>query len=175
MVYFPKIEEIKMFRTKLGIKQVELAKAVDVTANMITQIESGRAKPSAENYAKIFEYLYRKSDENEMKLEKIWATPVISLNPNQTAQDAKEKFDNKDLDIDCLPVLMNEKYLLGKITKTNLEDLLKKTNKKPSEIMIKDILEESPTTAPYDTPKTWITKFLQNRNECVLVTKNGKV
>ena len=41
--------------------------------------------------------------------------------------------------------------------------------------MINDILEESPPTFPHDTPKTWIRPFLQIRNNCVLVTKYGKI
>lgn len=175
MTYLPKIAEIGMFRKKLGITRTELAKAIHVTSNMITQIESGRANPSAENYAKILKYLYKKSDENEMKLEEIMATPIIHLNPNQTAQDANKIFDDKGQDIDCLPVLLNDKHLVGKITRNYLEELLKKTNKKPIDFMIKDILEESPPTTPHDTPKTWITKFIQSHKDCVLVTKNGKI
>ena len=49
MSYFPKFDEIKEFRTKLEITQGELAKEIGVSTNMITQIETGRAKPSAEN------------------------------------------------------------------------------------------------------------------------------
>ena len=65
MSYIPKIEEIKKFRIRLGIKQNELAKAVGVTTNMISQIETDRANPSAENFKKIIEYFYQKSDEHE--------------------------------------------------------------------------------------------------------------
>ena len=52
MSYFPKFDEIKEFRIKLQITQSELAKIIGVSTNMITQIETGRAKPSAENYKK---------------------------------------------------------------------------------------------------------------------------
>jgi len=176
MSYLPKIEEIKEFRIKLGIKQSEIAKAIGVSTNMIAQIETKRAKPSAENYKKIFEYLYNKSDENEIKLGEIMAMPIISLRPGQTAQDAKEIFDGTE-DIDLLPVLTNDEdgHLLGKITKKVLDDYLKKSSREAYQIIIKDILEESPPTMPHDTPKTWIRKFLQVKNNCVLVTKDGKI
>ena len=175
MSYFPKPEEIKRFRIDLRIKQNELARVVGVTTNMITQIETGRAKPSADKYVKIFEYLYKKSDENEVKLEEIWATPIKSIKPTQTVQDAKEILDDEKLDIDCLPVIDKDGHLYGKITKKGLDDLFKKTSRKADAIIIKDILEESPPTASYDTPKTWIKMFIQNRNTCVLVTKYGKL
>ena len=176
MSYFPKFDEIKEFRTKLEITQGELAKEIGVSTNMITQIETGRAKPSAENYKRIFEHLYQKSDEREIKLEEIWATPLIFLTPGQTAQNAKEIFDGTE-DIDLLPVLTNDndRHLLGKITKKSLEEYLKKQNRNPNDIMINDILEESPPTVPHDTPKTWIRPFIQIKNNCVLVTKHGKI
>ena len=71
MSYIPKIKEIKKFRLRLGVEQKELAKAVGISTNMISQIETGRANPSAENFKKIIEYFYQKSDENEMTLEEI--------------------------------------------------------------------------------------------------------
>ncbi len=175
MSYFPKFDEIKEFRIKLNITQSELAKAIGVSTNMIGQIETDRAKPSAENYKKIFEYLYQKSDKKETTLEEIWTTPLIFLTPGKTAQDAKDIFDGEQ-DIELLPVLTNDKerYLLGKITKNGLEDYLEKNNREINNIMVQDILEESPAIIPHGTPKTWITKFLQ-QNNCVLVSKNGKI
>jgi len=176
MSYLPKIEEIKEFRIKSGIKQSEIAKAIGVSTNMIAQIETKRAKPSAENYKKIFDYLYQKRDENETKLGEILAAPLIFLTPGKSAQNAKEIFDSS-ADIDILPVLNNDKdrLVLGKISRINLEKYLEKNKRNPNEIIINDILEESPPTFPYDTPKTWIRPFLQIRNSCVLVTKDGKI
>ena len=176
MSYFPKFEEIREFRTKLGITQNELAKVVGITTNMITQIETGRAKPSAQNYQKIIEHLYKKSDEKEIKLEEILATPIKFLTPGQTAQDAKEIFDSTE-DFDLLPVFNNhtDRYLLGKISKIGLEKYLENNRRELNSIIVQDILEEPPPTVPHDTPKTWIRPFLQIRNNCVLVTKNGKI
>ena len=173
MSYIPKIKEIQKFRIRLGIKQNELAKAVGVTTNMISQIETDRAKPSAENFKKIIEYFYQKSDENEMTLEEIWATPLIFLTPRQTAKDAKKHFDSTD-DIDILPVLNNDedRLLLGQISRVGFEKYLEKDL---GEIIIRDILEEAPPTFPYDTPKTWIKPILQIRKSCVLVTKDNKI
>lgn len=176
MSYFPKFEEIKELRTKLGIKQNELAKVIGVTTNMITQIETGRAKPSAQHYKKIFEYLYQKSDEKETKLDDILATPITFLTPSQSAQDAKDIFDSS-VDFDVLPVLNNnkDKLLLGKISRVGIEKHFKNNQKELNSVMINDILEESPPTVPHDTPKTWIRPFLQVKNNCVLVTKHGKI
>jgi predicted transcriptional regulator len=173
MSYLPKIEEIKTFREKLGIKQKELADAIGVTTNMITQIETKRAKPNAENYQKIIEYFYRTSDKKETTLEEIWATPLIFLTPRQSAQDAKKYFENTE-DIDVLPVLNNDedRLLVGKISRRVFEKYVDKDLKT---IIIKDILEEAPPTFPYDTPKTVIRPILQLRNSCVLVTKNNKI
>ncbi len=173
MSYIPKIEEIKKFRIRLGIEQKELAEAVGVSTNMISQIETKRAKPSAENFKKIIEYFYQKSDEHEMTLEEIWATPLIFLTPRQTAQDAKKYFDSTD-DIDVLPVLNNDKdrLLLGQISRVGFEKYLEK---ELGEIIIKDILEEAPPSFPHDTPKTWIKPILQIRKSCVLVTKDNKI
>ena len=173
MSYFPKIEEIKKFRMKLGIEQKELANAIGVTTNMITQIETKRAKPNAENYQKIIEYFYRTSDKNETTLEEIWATPLIFLTPRQSALEAKEHFDSTE-DMDVLPVLNNDKdrLLLGKISRVGFKKHLEKDL---GEITIRDILEEAPPTFPYDTPKTWIRPILQIKNSCVLVTKDNKI
>ena len=173
MSYIPKIKEIQKFRIRLGIKQNELAKAVGVTTNMISQIETGRANPSAENFKKIIEYFYQKSDENEMTLEEIWATPLIFLTPRQTAQDAKKYFDSTE-DIDVLPVLNNDedRLLLGQISRVSFEKYLEKDL---GEIIIRAILEEAPPTFPHDTPKTWIKPILQIRKSCVLVTKDNKI
>ena len=173
MSYIPTIDEIKKFRKKLGIEQKELANAVGVTTNMISQIETKRANPSAENYKKIIEYFYKISDKNETTLEEIWATPLIFLTPRQSGLDAKKHFDSKE-DIDVLPVLNNneDRLLLGKISREGFEKHLEKDL---GEITIKDILEESPPTFPYDTPKTWIRPILQIKNSCVLVTKNNKI
>ena len=175
MSNFPKLEEIKRFRVDLGITQKELAKAVGVSTNMITQIETGRTKPSADKYVKIFDYLFIKSDQRETKLEEIWSRPIISIKPTQTVKVAKKKLDDEKLDIDCLPVIDKEGRLQGKITKKGLDDLFKKTRRKPDSIIIKDVLEESPPTAPHDTPKEWVKDFFQIQNNCVLVTKDGKI
>lgn len=175
MSYIPSISEIQEFRTKLGIKQNELAKATGVTTNMISQIETNRARPNAENFKSIIEYFYKKSDEHETKLESIMAMPVKFIRPSQSALDAKKAFDSFP-DIDLLPVMTaKDGSLLGKITRISLVNILKESNKDAQEIIINDILEESPPTIPYDTPKTWIRAFLQIRNNCVLVTKNGKI
>lgn len=176
MSYIPTIDEIQKFRKKLGIEQNELAKAIGVTTNMISQIETKRANPSAENYKKIIEYFYQKSDKNEIILEEIWATPIKFLTPRQSILKAKEYFDST-LDIDVLPVLNNEqdRLLLGKISRINFEKHLKENKMDVRTTMIKDILEESPPTFPCDTPKTWIRPILQIRNSCVLVTKDGKI
>lgn len=164
-----------MFREKLGITQRKLAEATEVSTNMITQIETGRANPSVEKYVKIFNHLFKKSDEKEKLLGEICASPIRSIRPTQTAQDAKEILDNKKLDIDCLPVIDKDGHLCGKITKEGLDDLFKKTRRNADSIIIKDILEESPPTAPYDIPKKWIRDLLQIRENCILVTKNSKL
>lgn len=176
MSYLPKIEEIKEFRIKLGIKQSELAKAVGISTNMITQIETRRASPSAENYKKIFDYLYKKSDEKQMKLEEIVASPLEFLTPGKTAKDAKKIFDSS-LDFDVLPVLNSDKdgLLLGKISRIGLEEYLENNQKDLDSIMINDIIEESPPTFPHTASKESIRPILQERNSCVLVTKEGKI
>ena len=176
MSYFPTVEEIKEFRIKLGIKQHELAKATGLSTNMISQIETKRANPNTENYKKIFEYLYQKSDEKEVRLNDIQAIPLTFLRPGQTAKDAKKVFDSS-ADFDVLPVLNNDKnmLLMGKISRIGLEEYLKTHNKELDSIMINDILEESPPVIPHDTPKQWIRNFLQVQNNCVLVSKYGKI
>jgi predicted transcriptional regulator len=175
MSYIPKIDEFEKFRKKLGIEQKELAKAIGVSTNMISQIETKRAKPSADNYKKIIDYFYQKSDKNELILEQIWATPVIFLTPRQSAQKAKEYFDST-LDIDVLPVLNNkeDKLPLGKVSRTSFENYFEK-NHDLQDVTVNDILEEAPPTFPYDTPKTWIRPILQVRNSCVLVAKDNKI
>lgn len=173
MSYVPNVDEIQKFRKKLGIEQNELAKAIGVTTNMISQIETKRASPNAENYKKIIDYFYQKSDKNEITLEEIWATPITFLTPRQPILKAKEYFDST-LDIDVLPVLNNEqdRLLLGKISRVGFEKHLEED---VDAKIIKDILEESPPTFPYYTPKTWIRPVLQIRNSCVLVTKDNKI
>lgn len=176
MSYIPSVDEIKEFRKKLGIEQNELAKAIGVTTNMISQIETKRANPSAENYKKIIEYFYHISDKNQVILEEICAHPLVFLTPRQPALKAKEYFDST-LDIDVLPVLNNEENMLlvGKISRINFEKYLKENKIDVRTTIINDILEEAPPTFPYDTPKTWIRPILQVRNSCVLVTKNNKI
>jgi predicted transcriptional regulator len=176
MSYLPTFEEIKEFRIKLGISRKELAKVIDVSPNMIIQIETDRAKPGVDNFRKIFEYFYQKSDETETKLEEIMATPIKFLTPNRTLQNAKELFETIE-DMDIIPILNNDKdkLLIGKISKKGLEEYLENNPNKISTTIVGNILEESPATFPHDTQKTWIRPFIQKRNSCVLVTKLGKI
>lgn len=176
MSYIPNIDEIQKFRKKLGIERNELAKAIGVTTNMISQIETKRAKPNAENYKKIIEYFYQISDKNETTLEEIWANPIKFLTPRQSILKAKEYFDST-LDIDVLPVLNNEedRLLLGKISRINFDEKMKDGKLDLQTTIVKDILEEAPPTFPHDTPKTQIRQILQVRNSCVLVAKGNKI
>lgn len=51
------MNEIKIIRTRHGIKQKQLAKAVGVTANTIWRIETGRNQPSWKLANRIANYL----------------------------------------------------------------------------------------------------------------------
>ena len=51
------VNGIKVIRTRLGIRQKQLARAVGVTANTIWRIETGRNQPSWKLATKIANYL----------------------------------------------------------------------------------------------------------------------
>ena len=155
---------------KLGISRNELAHEIDVTPNMITQIETARAKPSWEKATKMFNYFKRRAGIIPGTVEEVYTKKAFTLRPSDKVGVAeKQMIDN---DWDCIPVVDNEGKgkLHGKITTVIIKSISNKNNYK--EIPIREVMSEPPPTVPYCTPIKWIIRFL-TPPDCVLVTKKG--
>lgn len=173
MIYdFPDLGQIKMYRESLGISQKTLAQKTGLKRPMIAQIETGRASTNYENVVRIFKYLIEQVGSIQKSVSAVCAEKIISLTPTHTLSQAKEIMREKKFD--CIPICDIQLNLKGKITSMGIATLTK-SNKDDSEILISDIIEDSPPTVPHNTPVSWITHFLTNPGDCVLVTQKGKL
>lgn len=77
-------DNVKIYRNKNNISQKELAKILNVTANYISQIESGRKYPSLKRIGLIANALN--------------TTPSELLNNDQLLEDIKEIVSKYDID-----------------------------------------------------------------------------
>ena len=166
----PDLKQIKIIRLKLKIKRQELANAIGVTPNMITQIETDNAKPSYLKAIAIFDYFKKKIGKLPGTVEEICTEKPCTLRPSDKVGTAEKIMANNDWD--CIPIADLEGNLKGKVTKMQIDNISKKNNYQ--EIPIKEIMGESPPTVPYYTPTKWIMRFV-TPPDCVLVTKKGNI
>jgi len=114
---FPKLEDIRRIRLRLGLTQRKLALLVGVSTSLINQIETGRSKPSYETARRIFEVLSMLEAKNSPKAGDICSRSVVFVSAKDTAASAAEVM--RRYGFSQLPVLNGDK-IIGLITEEGI-------------------------------------------------------
>ncbi len=82
------IKDVKPARVRLGLTQVQLAKAANLSQSVIAKLESGRIDPSYSTAQRIFAALETHRKKSVVKAKDIMHKSVISVTPNTTVEEA---------------------------------------------------------------------------------------
>jgi len=91
-MYFPKLEEIRLLRTKLSLSQKDLAKLAEVSQSLIAKIEKRKVSPSYETVVKIFSALDSLIKYNEIKARDVMNKYVVVCYEHSLVKDAEGQF-----------------------------------------------------------------------------------
>ena len=168
----PSLELIKQERERLSLSQKELAKMVDVSTSMITQIESGRCNPSYDTAKTIFEKLTNYEETQSDTAEDICTWNIVKLKVTNTIDDARKKMDS--VGISQIPIF-NGKDPKGVVTEqgilSRLADADDKSNYKKTKL--EDIMEKIQAIVTHDTPVKSIVQLIRT-GKFLLVSKDAK-
>jgi len=165
--------EIRARRVELGLTQAQLAELAGVTQAYIAKIEAGTADPKVSTLERILKTLERAASEKYVMAEKIMATPVIAVKPEDKIDKAARLMNSYK--ISQLPVLdgdaqvgsISDATLMRKLTAG--EDMSRLVRRSVEEIM------ESPfPTVSKDTDVDTIYHLLEH-SSAVLVVDRGRV
>ena len=131
------IKDIKFLRKRLGITQSDLAKLSGVSQSLITKIESGKIDPTYSKTMQIFSALDNFNKKSMLKAKDILNKKLICVSSSDKIQKVVKIMTQNE--ISQLPVIDN-KNIVGFIS----ESIILKHIFDKKEILIKDIMEESP-------------------------------
>lgn len=121
----PSIEELRKMRKNLGISQKELANISGVSQSYIARLEKGSLNPTYDKVRRIFEYLNKsgqRAGNIDLTSESIMSTKVIVCLPTDSVISALNLMREKGYS--QLPVVGNDKKVIGTITETDVNELL---------------------------------------------------
>ena len=170
---FPKLEQIKQMRERLGWSQSELAQKVGISQSAIPKYENDKQIPSYEIAVKIFEVLIKEENKMDNDVEEIMNTRIVTVNSNSTFREAKELM--KSNSISQIPVVKNS-TIIGTITEPMVLDLLE-SYKNISTLLdekVDNIMQEVIPTVPKNTKIKEITALIRHFH-AVLVLSEGKI
>lgn len=168
----PDINEIKIRRIKLGLKQQELAFGAGVSQSLIAKLESGVIEPSYLNVKKIIEALDRIEGEKEQKCSEIMKKSLIFLNESDSVDKAAKLMRKHE--ISQLPVFRKEN-VVGNIGEGTILSWIDKgiDKEKLFKMHVKEIMEEPFPVVNKNTGIKAVIPLL--RNSPVLVSEKGKI
>lgn len=166
----PELSSIKILRTKLGISQKQFAKECEISAAMLNQIESNKAKPSYGTAKKIFEFLDKKQYKNQKTAGQICNKPLFSLTLSHTLGDAIREMEKRG--ISQIPILKGN-TCEGMITDDGITVLIN-SEKFDKSTRLSRILEHEPPTVPPNHPANPL-RHLIATSKCILVSEKGKI
>jgi predicted transcriptional regulator len=169
---FPKLEEIRRIRLRLGLTQRKLASLVGVSTSLINQIESGRSKPSYDTARRIFEVLNRLEAKNSPKAGDICSKSVVYASARDTAASAAELMRRQGFS--QLPVAEGEK-VVGLITEEGImKRMMSGDPEKVGKSLVQQLADASPPIVDVSTPAKAIIPLVKYC-KAVLVAENGKI
>lgn len=170
---FPKLEQLKQMRERLGWSQSELAQKVGISQSAIPKYENDKQIPSYEIAVKIFEILIKEEDKMDTDVTEIMNTRIVKVNPNTTFRETKELM--KSNSISQIPVVRNN-TIIGTITEPMILDLLESYQNLSSLLDAKviDIMQEVLPTVPGITKIKEVTALIRHYH-AVLVLSRGSI
>ncbi|MBI2579254.1 MAG: CBS domain-containing protein [Candidatus Aenigmarchaeota archaeon] len=165
----PEIGEIKRRRMRLGLKQLELARASNVSQSLVAKIESGKLNPSYEIAKRIFAALDHHERGEEKKAKDIMAEKLIFARKTDTVKDITTTM--KKHGISQLPVL-DKNAIIGSISEKAIMDHIGNGGD-VSSLSVGKIMEEPFPTVGESAPVSML-KSLLTHSQAVVVMKNSR-
>jgi len=164
--------EIRALRAKHGLTQSKLAELAGVSQAYIAKIESGAADPRLSTLEKISRALERFAEESPLTAERIMATPIVYVSPNDEIKKAIELMESNG--ISQLPVLEGETQL-GSISETTIIQKILSSENIPKLIhrTVGEIMEEPFPTVSRKADIDTIYHILEH-HPALLVTDKGR-
>lgn len=121
----PSIEELRKMRKNLGISQKDLAKVSGVSQSYIARLEKGSINPTYDKVRKIFDYLNKsgqKAGTIDITAERIMTPSVVTCYHSDSIISALNAMREKGFS--QLPVITQERKVIGTVTESDINDLL---------------------------------------------------
>lgn len=168
---FPKLNEIKRIRERVGMSQAELAQRVGVSQSAIPKYESGKQVPSYEIATKIFDILLDEDVKIDPTVLEIMEPRLVKVQEKDTFGEALELM--KKYSISQIPV-MKSKIVVGTISESLTLDLLDqyRTLNTMKEELVGNIMNPILPIVPHTCKVKEITPLLKHYHG-VLVLREG--
>ena len=167
------LKEIGKRRRKLGITQVNLAKESGVSQSLIAKLERGTIDIAYSKAVQIFRTLERLEKKEELKMEDIMTSSVLSLNKKDMVRKAVDMMRKKE--ISQIPIF-DGSICIGSISEEDVVDLIQNgTSSKTIESMpVTEIMESPFPIIAKESSIKEVTALLQ-RNKAVLISERGRI
>lgn len=173
---FPPISSIKDRRKRLGLSQIDLAIAANVSQSTIAKIEGNRMIPSYDIAIKIFTALEKiEKDRGKIRYAKdLMSSPVVYVTPDDSFLKAKARMVKYAFS--QLPVINNSGKVVGSISERILwNDQLRKEIERNPNVKVKKIMQAPFPQVPEETSEKIIKDLLMNFEAVLVIGKDGDI
>ena len=166
------LQDIKKLRTRLGLRQSQLASLAGVSQSLIAKIERGKIDPAYSKVKAILQALDSAKNTEEEYAKDAMNKEVIFLQQNAPVEKAVRLMKEKGFS--QIPVL-GAGGIAGTITEGNIMDaMVKFGHEKVSRLSVGKIMSEPLLCVRENTPCRVIAEILK-AEKAVLVTKEGRI
>ncbi len=114
---FPKLNEMKKYRTAIGLSRDEIARQVGISRSAITKYENGSQIPSYWIAVKIFQFLLDEYSKYQLKLADVMSTNVKTVTPKTTCGEVLNIM--KKFNFTYIPIVQDQ-IIMGTISKKGI-------------------------------------------------------
>lgn len=167
----PDIGEIKRRRSRLGLRQAELAHLAGVSQSLIAKTEGGRMDPAYSKAKAIFEALERNEEGESLVARDVMTRKVLQAHANDRVADVVAIMKSKG--ISQLPVLDGDNAI-GMVSDASILERFGDDPAALSSSRIGNIMGDPPPRVDERTPLAVLSALLRH-SPAVLIVKKEKV
>ncbi len=166
------LQDIKKLRTRLGLRQSQLATLAGVSQSLIAKIERGRIDPAYSKVRCILSALQSAKNTEEEYAKDVMNKEVICLAQSASVEKAVKLMKEKGFS--QIPIVSNG-VAIGTVTERNVMDaMVKFGHEKVAKLTVGKIMSEPLLCVRENTPCKIIAEMLKNE-KAVLVTKESRI
>ncbi len=171
MMEIPTPAELRATRTRLGLKQADVARMAGISQSMVARIEAGSVDPRVSTLTKIVDVL-KAAEHSVITAADVMHAPVLSVSPSDPVSRAVEIMGRNG--ISQLPVVEGG-VPVGCISESVIINAMEGGGLQMTHLhQVRDYMGPGFPTVPPTMPITTVVHILHH-NHAVIVLENGRV